>query len=115
MENEPKIAPQKEDTDSPPKKEKTSLKARVYFQNEIEAQEIADAAATTINPKTGKPFRRGGLPLFKKKPHGWAGEVDINAKGIGPYLKHLHYKAQAINAAAKAQADLKAVMEGKKR
>lgn len=114
MESDPKTAPQNEGEDSPPRKEKTSLKARIYLKDEAEAQELADAAATTINPKTGKPFRRGGLPIFKKKPHGWAGEVDINARGIGAYLKHLHYKAHAINAAAKAQADLKAVMEGKK-
>jgi hypothetical protein len=114
MESEEKTAPPNEEGDSPPGKEKTSLRARIYLKDEAEAQELADAAATTINPKTGKPFRRGGLSIWRKKPHGWAGEVDINAKGIGPYLKHLHYKAHAINAAAKAQADLKAVMEGKK-
>ena len=115
MENSNKVAPTNEGGSSPPKKRKTRLRARFYFKNEAEAQLFADVAASTINPRTGKAFRRGGLPIFTKRPHGWAGEVDINAAGIGPMLKDLFYKREAITAAAKAQADLQAVMEGKKK
>jgi hypothetical protein len=82
----PEIDPQQEPKETPilnSKGKRKKLRVGVYFSNIEEAQEYADAAV-----KAG--FRRGGLPITKKKEHGWGGEVLMNADGIAKYLKDCH-------------------------
>jgi hypothetical protein len=70
------------------KKEKRKWRIKVYV-NEQELQNMADAAWEA-------GFRRGGLPIFKKKEHGFDGEVEINSDGISTYLKYCHKQRKAL-------------------
>jgi hypothetical protein len=88
----PEIDPQPEQKETPvlnSKGKKKKLRVGVYFSSIEEAQEYADGAV-----KAG--FRRGGLPIFKKLPHGWGNEVLMNADGIARYLKDCHKKRSSM-------------------
>ena len=71
------------------KGKRKKLRVGVYFSTIEEAQEYADAAV-----KAG--FRRGGLPITKKKEHGWGGEVLMNGDGIAKYLKYRHKQGASM-------------------
>jgi hypothetical protein len=84
----PKIDPQRTEKETPIRNsrgKKKKLRVGVYFSSIEEAQEFAEAAV-----KAG--FRRGGLPIIRKKEHGWGGEVLMNGDGIAKYLKDCHRK-----------------------
>jgi len=84
--------PQTEQKETPilnSKGKKKKLRVGVYLSSIEEAQEIAEASV-----KAG--FRRGGLPILIKKPHGFPGEMLLNADGIGPYLWDCHKKRSAM-------------------
>ena len=92
MVNPPEIDPQKEPKETPilnSKGKKKKLRVGVYCSNIEELQELADSAV-----KAG--FRRGGLPILIKKPHGFPGELLINADGLGPYLWDCHVKREGV-------------------
>jgi len=92
MEEAQEIAPQNEQKE-PPKKKKNMVRG---YPNDILLQELADAAATTLNPATGKRFRLGGLQIKVKKPHGFPGEMQNNTDGIWKYLLHCHREQMAV-------------------
>lgn len=70
------------------KKEIRKWRIKVYV-NAQELQEMADAAWE-------KGFRHGGLPIFKKKEHGFDFEKEINSDGISTYLKYCHKQRKAL-------------------
>ena len=72
------IAPQEQEKCTP-KHGKNMVRG---YPNDILLQKLADVAATTTNPATGKPFRHGGLPIRVKKEHGWPGQTHANTDGI---------------------------------
>ena len=80
------IAPQ-EKAKGTPKRKKLMVRG---YPNEALLQELADGAATTLNPATKRPFRRGGLPILITKEHGWPGEKQANTDGIWKYLIYCH-------------------------
>jgi hypothetical protein len=84
MWKQPEIAPQEQGKCTPHKK-KNMVRG---YPNDILLQKLADVASTTPNPTTGKPFRRGGLPIKIKKEHGWDGEMQSNTDGIWKCMVH---------------------------
>jgi hypothetical protein len=52
---------------------------RVYY-NPTKLQAVVEHAEKMA-------FRRVGLPITTQRAHGFAGEVEVNAPGIAPYLK----------------------------
>ena len=64
----------------PPKRKRTQRYIKVYFGSAEELQGWADRAAH-------RGFRRGGLPIFISKPHGFPGETQHNTDGISKYFK----------------------------
>lgn len=85
----------------PPKRKRKRYKTRVYFSTTEEAQRFADMAV-----KHG--FRRGGLPIMKKRKHGFIGDSDINSDGIGPFMK---WAAEQIDAIDKLKEGLKELVK----
>lgn len=88
-----KIDPQTPQKETPIRNSKglrKKLRVGVYFSSTDEAQEYADAAV-----KAG--FRRGGLPITRKLPHGWGPEVLMNGDGIARYLKDCHKKRAGVD------------------
>lgn len=77
----------------PPKPKKYTVRG---YPNLVLAQELADGAATTINPSTKKPFRLGGLPILIKKPKGFDWERQNNTDGIWKYLIFCHNERKAV-------------------
>jgi hypothetical protein len=106
MENAPEIAPLEKEECTPSKK-KNMVRG---YPNDLLLQELADGAATTINPKTGKPFRRGGLLIHIKKEHGFAWERQANTDGIWKYLIFCHQDRGAV---IKIKESLKILQGGK--
>jgi hypothetical protein len=86
------ITPQ-ENKKEPPKYKKFTIRG---YPNLVLAQELADGAATTINPTTKKPFRLGGLKILIKKPNGFDGETQNNTDGIWKYLVYCHKERKAV-------------------
>lgn len=89
MENETETVP-KEETKQSPKKNKTQRYIKVYFSDTDELQRWADRAADG-------GFRRGGLQILNKKPHGFASETVYNTDGISKYLKDCEEKVATAN------------------
>jgi len=89
MENDPETVPQKE-----PKRARTHQKkdfvVKVYLNDARERDAVLKGAVEG-------GFRRGGLPEWTKKPHGWEGELVANTDGLSSYLKDCAAKVAAAN------------------
>lgn len=72
------------------KKNKTQRYIKVYFRDTEELQLWADRAASA-------GFRRGGLQICCKKPHGFDFELVYNTDGISKYLKDCEEKVATAN------------------
>jgi len=76
--------------DIPKQRSKNQRYIKVYYSSTTELQLWADRAASA-------GFRRGGLPVLCKKPHGWAGDMVQNTDGISKYLKDCEEKVATAN------------------
>jgi hypothetical protein len=89
MQEAPETVPSAEKKQSP-KAKKSQRYIKVYFRDTVELQTWADRSAAA-------GFRRGGLPIFTKKAHGFAGETVHNTDGISRYLKDCEEKVATAN------------------
>jgi len=89
MVTEPETVPKAQGEQSP-RRQKAQRYIKVYFSSTEELQTWADRA-------TSAGFRRGGLQILNKKPHGWEGETVFNTDGISKYLKDCEEKVATAN------------------
>lgn len=93
----PHLGLQDEQKRALPEKKQYPVKTKVTVKVYLSYDDFEKYASRA----TAAGFRRGGLPLFIKKPHGFENERLANTDGISKYLKDCAEKVAAAEELAR--------------